>query len=123
MSEHGNNHNSEKQQSLYVVYDHEMSKVYYFGITSGPLDVNKKSARLKQHIKKGNRIAGYVRFTGRTIRYGIRSRLKIRAIEDHCVSSYRAKYGPDYPVGNADHQFLSAEERKRLQSLGDELFK
>jgi len=108
---HGNRLDSDREQVLYVVYDHEERFIWYFGITCEVPGVDNLTDRIKRHVKSGNRFAGYKRYTARILRSKIPKRLLARGLEDSLIRTYRAKHGEIYPRGNGDHPFLSEAER------------
>lgn len=117
MPQNGNRHDSGKEQVLYILYDHHEKFIWYFGITSEKPGADDLTLRIRTHVKRGNRFAGFQRYSARIVKRSIDGRIRGRAVEDDMIRQYRLKHGQPYPRGNEDHRFLSDVERLVYDAL------
>ncbi len=97
---HANNNDSMLPNHLYQIDDQLHGDVFKYGITADPLpEDGSLPARPKYQITLYNKVARWLRFTGKIIMRNIKGRAKAKEIEQQLIDEYTKKHGRP-PVGN-----------------------
>ena len=96
---HGNSKNSRRKNTLYMIFDLFLKRVFKYGITSDKLDKNGKPKRAKIQTKELNRAVGYDRFKIIVLITNIPGRRIAEIFEKIYVRLYKRKHGKE-PPGN-----------------------
>jgi hypothetical protein len=96
---HKNNKKNPENHHLHEIYDDERETAFKFGISSRPLRKDGTSPRAQQQVRLFNRVAGWLRFSGRILLKGIKGREKALDLEEKTVSHYKRLHGKT-PEGN-----------------------
>lgn len=101
---HGNRLINPKEHHLYGIYDFKEREFYKFGISDEEVK-NGTSTRITEQVNLFNRVAAWVRFARRILRFPISKRRKARKQEDETILTFQKKHGR-LPRGNPKHRFL-----------------
>lgn len=108
---HGNSHKSERDNHLYVFYDHRKRRIHKFGISSDPIDSEDTSGIMRDQMSLIHTVVAIGRFTMRIFMRLIPGRKKALEIEDDLVEKFVDKHG-ELPPGNPNHAFPSRKKGK-----------
>lgn len=108
---------------LYVIYDHQLHRIYKFGVCGGPIRKNGNSPRLTKQVNLFNTIDDIeARFTGRILLRDIKGTIRAYILEDDMVDLFRSKNEDKLPNGNGGHPYLGRKYAFLLIEAGEELY-
>jgi hypothetical protein len=96
---HGNSLRNDKPHHLYEIRDKEKGEVFKYGISSGPIDEEGQSLRMRIQVEILNLGANWLRYFARILIRGIAGRKKAKEIENQHIQAFQDKNGRK-PRGN-----------------------
>lgn len=108
---------------LYLIYDHQLHRIYKFGVCGGPIRKNGNSPRLTEQVNLFNTIDDVdERFTGRILLRDIKGIIRAYILEDDFVDLFKKKNKGQLPNGNPNHPYLGRRHSFLLVEAGEDLY-
>lgn len=96
---HRNSLKNASEQHLYKFFDLQEQETFKFGISSGPIQADGLSRRMRRQLEVFNLAAGWDRYSAQILVTGIMGRKVAEELEDQYITQFEEQFGR-LPRGN-----------------------
>lgn len=96
---HGNDKRNPNPHHLYDIFKNSDRDTFKYGVSDDPIDVDGRSARIRDQLAEMNLAAEYDKFGAEIVLTDIPGRAEALRVEREYIDAYYEKHGRN-PVGN-----------------------